>query len=166
MYTAQEVVQDKFWIVLAHGGKVGTLRATTDGDYEFFDQRTYEKTRIADLASLFDLKTAERDHDVTVVNKTIRGYPTGFPAPIEVEHPVLPVFKKSETGKSLTAAGYYIIKFKDWLPSFAPKLATLDKYIYKGPYLTEWEMNLELKKQKRQGDSHEQDPGKGGNSRR
>lgn len=164
MYTAQEVVQNKFWIVLAHGSKVGTLRATSDGDYEFFDQRTYDRIRIAELSELFDLKTADRDHDVTVVNKTIRGYPTGFPNPIEVEHPVLPVFKKSQTGKSLTAAGYYIIKFRDWLPSFAPKLATLDKYLYKGPYLTEWEMNLELKKQKRQGASYGKDSGEGSNS--
>jgi hypothetical protein len=150
MYTTQEVVQSKFWIVLAHGAKVGTLRITDSGEYEFFDHRSNQITLLADLSGLIDLNTPViRDHDVTSVSRNVQGYPSGFASPVPAEHPRLPVFKKSIAGKSMFAAGYYIIKFRDWLPSFAPKLSTLEAHEFQGPYFTEWEMNLELKKVKR-----------------
>jgi hypothetical protein len=37
-----------------------------------------------------------------------------------------------------------------WQHAFCPKLETLDKYEHRGPYLTEWDMNLNLKKAKKE----------------
>ena len=57
----------------------------------------------------------------------------------------LPLFTKSKKSKSLYSAGYYIIRFdKGWVRSFCPKLVTLEKYSYKGPFKTEFTMRQEL----------------------
>lgn len=142
-YSTKEIVADKFWIVENRYGKVGTVRKLDDG-YEFFDQVTGNKQL---LASLEQFTPSERTD--SVANKTCNGFPTTSPTVFVVEHETLPVFKKSESANTLFAAGYYIIKFKEWLPSFTPKLSTLEGYEFQGPYLTEWEMNIELKRAKK-----------------
>ena len=53
--------------------------------------------------------------------------------------------KKVKKSKSLYCAGYYIIKFeKGWVRSFCPKMLTLDRYPFKGPFRTQLEMKQEL----------------------
>lgn len=57
----------------------------------------------------------------------------------------LPLFSKSSKSKSKYCAGYYLIKFrKGWVKSFCPKLITLERYQYHGPYKTEHQMKLVL----------------------
>ena len=57
----------------------------------------------------------------------------------------LPLFTKSVKSKSLYCAGYYIIRFeKGWVKSFCPKLITIERYDFKGPFKTEIEMRQEL----------------------
>lgn len=52
----------------------------------------------------------------------------------------LPLFTKSNQSKSLFCAGHYVIKFpKNWVRSFCPKLITIERYEFSGPYLTEEE---------------------------
>ena len=47
--------------------------------------------------------------------------------------------------KSLYCAGYYTIKFeKGWVKSFCPKLITVERYQYCGPFKAELEMRTEL----------------------
>ena len=53
----------------------------------------------------------------------------------------LPLFAKSSKSKSQYCAGYYIIlRGKGWATSFCPKLITLERYKYHGPFKTETEM--------------------------
>jgi hypothetical protein len=57
----------------------------------------------------------------------------------------LPLFTKSKKSKSAYCAGYYIIRFdKGWVKSFCPKLITIERYEFKGPFKTEIEMRSEL----------------------
>ena len=58
----------------------------------------------------------------------------------------LPLFTKSQDSKSLYCAGHYAIKFnsKGWVKSFCPKLITLERYKYYGPFKTEQEVKLKL----------------------
>jgi len=57
------------------------------------------------------------------------------------------LFTKSPKSKSLYCAGYFIIRFeKGWVKSFCPKLITLERYEYKGPFKTNLEMRTELSK--------------------
>lgn len=147
MLKANEVIAGKYWIVNSGDGrKVGTLRAVDVG-YEFFDSRTNSTST---FDSMDEFKVLERG-EVKEDNALIQGYPTGVSDPVAVDHDRLPAFTKTKTAKQVFVAGYYIVKFEGmgWQWAFAPRLATVDKYDYRGPFLTEWEMNLELKKYKR-----------------
>jgi len=70
------------------------------------------------------------------------GYPTKW-APHNSMYDVqrrLPLFTKSDQSKSLFCAGHYVIKFpKNWVRSFCPKLITIERYPYQGPFKTEEE---------------------------
>jgi hypothetical protein len=57
----------------------------------------------------------------------------------------LPLFTKSEKSKSVYCAGYYLVKFNvNWLKSFCPKLITIERNEYIGPFKTELEMKAAL----------------------
>ena len=82
-----------------------------------------------------------------VSEKEVSGYPTSC-NPYNTMYDVrrkLPLFTKSTKSKSLYCAGYYIIEFdKGWVKSFCPKLITIERYNYKGPFTTDIEMRQEL----------------------
>ena len=77
----------------------------------------------------------------------VHGYPTSV-SPFNSMYDIkkkLPLFTKSEDSKSLYCAGYYVIKFdKGWVKSFCPKLITLQRYEYHGPFKTDLEMKYRL----------------------
>jgi hypothetical protein len=56
------------------------------------------------------------------------------------------VFTKGTKSKSFFCAGYYIVKFNNgWVKSYCPKLITLNRYPYAGPYPTLEEMQENLR---------------------
>jgi hypothetical protein len=148
MFTTKELVKDKFWIVEASSSKIGTIRKHGDL-YEFFDQR--DKTTTT-LETLDGFKTAERKVDIKAESQSLNGFPTNSNIVIPTEHETLPLFRKTEKGKVVYAAGYYILRYHGmgWQHAYCPKAETLDKYDYQGPYFTEWDMNLQLRKARKE----------------
>jgi hypothetical protein len=50
----------------------------------------------------------------------------------------LPIYTKTVKSKSFFCAGYYIIKFSNsWVRANCPKLITLNRYEYQGPFKTQ-----------------------------
>jgi hypothetical protein len=147
MFTTKELVKDKFWIVEASSNKIGTIRKHGNL-YEFFDQRDKSTTT---LDTLDGFKTAERNIESKTESQSLNGYPTNSSVVIPVEHETLPLFRKTDNGKVVYAAGYYILRYHGmgWQHAYCPKVETVDKYEYQGPYFTEWDMNLQLKKAKK-----------------
>ena len=80
----------------------------------------------------------------------IYNYPTSC-APHNIPYDVkksLPLFTKSIKSKSLYCAGYYIIHFdKGWVKSFCPKLMTIERYQFQGPFKNKIEMKNALGQQ-------------------
>lgn len=148
MYTAKEVIKEKFWIVNNSYGNVGTLRKIDTGHYEFYDRNSNTKAFIDDMEELF---TIESKVVKEVKEAAVNGYLTGMNKIFVAEHSRFPVFKKSKSANTLFAAGYYIIEFEGtgWQWAFAPKVNTLEKYHSVGPFQSEWEANLELKRRRR-----------------
>ena len=147
---AKEIIDGKFWILEDNGQKVATL-SLSDEKYllsdskgtRFFDKESEVTTDIGKPIEWNKL-------DITVIdNKEVHGYPTSN-IPYNTLYDVknkLPLFTKSYKSKSLYCAGYYIIKFdKGWVKSFCPKLMTLEKYEYKGPFKQKIEMREALSK--------------------
>ena len=94
-----------------------------------------------------ELRYTDEPAQASNLDKEVHGFPSSV-APYNSMYDVkrkLPLFTKSEKSKSLYAAGYYIIRFeKGWVKSFCPKLITVERYEYKGPFKTSIEMKQEL----------------------
>ena len=144
---AKEVLKNKFWIVEENGTKVGTLSANeecytyscSDGVqvYSSFDQ-------LIDNVGKVNWTAGDAPEEG---EKDCHGYPTScvpFNPMYDLKNK-LPLFTKSEKSKSVYCAGYYLIKFNvNWLKSFCPKLITIERNEYLGPFKTEIEMRTEL----------------------
>lgn len=145
MYNIKEIIKDKFWIVESNHGKIGTIRKVDD-KYDFFNQINHTTETLDNLS---DFQERAQGTDIKTGTQSCSGYPTNSTVVYCIENETLPLFKKSKTANTVFAAGYYVIKFKDWLPSFCPKHATIAEREFLGPFFTEWEMNIEMKRAKK-----------------
>lgn len=149
-------ITDKSWLVLSNDGltRVALLSEQRSGIVLIGkDAKTTFNTR--DEVKVF---FAEDVFNNIVTDTTepeieyfIKGYPVDFNTPFEAdsedEMSKLPLYSKTASSSVFYAAGYYCLNFpKNWMPAFCPKIATLDKYGYDGPYKTEREMKHNLAK--------------------
>jgi len=147
---AKPIIDNKFWIVEKDGEKIATLRKEEDrfvlsngtGTKIFNDKESITKQFGKEF---FVVKIIKESND----SKPNEVY--GFSTCVVPENSMfdiqkkLPLFTKSADSKSLYCAGFYVIKFdKGWVKSFCPKLITLQRYPYQGPFKTEIEMKQVL----------------------
>lgn len=146
---AKPVVNGKFWIVESNGIKIGVLKVTDQNNYVFSSKdniETFEsKKKLFDKFGKNFFKTPLTQQTNKVCE--IEGYPTTkepFNAMFDVKRH-LPLFTKSEKSKTIFCAGYYLIKFnKGWTKALCPKLVTIERYPFEGPFTTEIEMKQRL----------------------
>jgi hypothetical protein len=148
---AKPIIDGKFWIIEQNGIKVGLLHkkennkfmlSSTEGEITFNKKDELVK-RFGENFFLPKLKTkitSAEPHEC-------HGFPTScipYNAMYDVRRK-LPLFTKSLASKSLYCAGHYVIKFdKGWVKSFCPKLITIERYPYKGPFTSDIEMKQVL----------------------
>lgn len=148
---AKPIIKDKFWIVEKGGAKVATLRKNEDNRFVLSNEtgiKIYEtkESLTRQFGKDFFIAKIVKEANNNQPNE-VHGYSTSTTphnAMFDIQRK-LPLFTKSEDSKSLYCAGYYIIRFeKGWVKSFCPKLITLQRYDYKGPFKTDIEMKLAL----------------------
>lgn len=150
MINAKEILKDKFWIVTSNGKNVGTIAydndhyiINQDGNYKVCKNKNSITKQLGNV-TWTDLKIKEN------TQYYVHDYPTNcepFNSMLDVKNK-LPLFTKSVKSKSVYCAGYYIIKFnKGWVKSFCPKLITIERYNYRGPFKTDFEMRQHLSKE-------------------
>ena len=148
---AKPIVDGKFWIVEQDGSKIATLHkkennkfilSSTSGEVMFNKKQDLTKQ----FGEGFFLNSSKVKVTQSEPNEC-HGFATSV-QPYNSMYDVrrrLPLFTKSNASKSLYCAGYYIIKFnKGWVKSFCPKVITLERNEYKGPFKTEFEMKQVL----------------------
>ena len=147
---AKPIVDGKFWIVEQDGHKVGVLKITEQKKYVLSSKdniTTFDtKKKIVEQFGKNFFSTNKIVAPVKI-EMHIQDYPTSSEPfnPLFDLKRKLPLFTKSDKSKSMYCAGYYIIKFdKGWVKSFCPKLITLERYPYEGPFKTEFEMKQRL----------------------
>ena len=158
MIKAKPILKDKFWIVEQDGEKIGTM-SWDDERYMFSNsaetcfftnKRQIKKKFGVDIiwsndSDLPKKENASLDNNVNKFPTSVKPYNSMF----DVQRK-LPLFTKSEKSKSLYCAGYYIIRFdKGWVKSFCPKMITIERYEYRGPFKSELEMKQELSRANR-----------------
>lgn len=148
---AKSVVKNKCWILESDGQKVGTILANPSGVVLVSDS-SQSREHFASLKLLSDKYNiiVDKTKPQKVINQAHNVY--GFPCEHkpnnvlwDVKHK-LPIFTKGSKSKSFFCAGYYIVKFNNgWVKSYCPKLITLNRYPYAGPYDTVEEMQERLR---------------------
>jgi hypothetical protein len=147
---AKPIIENKFWIIEKDGEKVATLRKNEDrfvlsnaaGSQIFKTKESLTREFGKDFFVAKIIKEPVNDK-----NNTVQGYPTSvcpFNAMYDIKRK-LPLYTKNKDSKSLYCAGYYIIKFDTgWKKAYCPKVITLQRYPFQGPYKTEFEMKQAL----------------------
>ena len=146
------LVPNKSWIVEDEGVKIGTLNKEKKG-FTFYRKGTKidvkDMNEIKNKFGVAQLEQTLKKVKVKATEQDLSVY--DYPCASRPHNPVynivkkLPIYAKSSKSKSLYCAGYYVIKFrKGWVKSFCPKLITLERYTYQGPFKTEIEMKSAL----------------------
>ena len=147
---AKPILNDRFWVIEDEGVRIGTLSKDADGfvfskkgEISFYQDEKQLKKQFG--------KNFLTAHITQAPNEAVEQYVHGFPTRCDPFNSMfdiqrnLPLFTKSEKSKSIYCAGYYLIKFNvNWLKSFCPKLITLERNEYLGPFKTELEMKAKL----------------------
>jgi len=150
LINAKPIIDGKCWILEQDGQKIGTLRKekkiySVDKQGVKMEVGTLDEV-VAKLGVQFEpftkTKTAPASTQFSVYDYPCSSKPYG---PLYNVVKKLPIYAKSTKSKSQYCAGYYVIQFrKGWVKSFCPKLITLERYPFKGPFKTELEMRTIL----------------------
>lgn len=151
MSSAKTLIPNKEWIVQDSGTKIGSIARAKKG-YVFLKHGN--RVPVGDLADInqkFGIAIFEESLKKIRKEQPDEYFIYDFPCsskPFEPLYSVkkkLPLFSKNLKSKSRYCAGHYVIKLKKgWIKGFCPKLITLERYPYLGPYKTEQEAKAVL----------------------
>ena len=150
-FVAKPVLEDKFWILEDNGQKVGTIRSNENGVTLTVGKENHSFKRLEELKQKMKVSFTGKE----LANKEKLEYEVhGFPCKTNPYNAIfdlkrkLPLYTKTEDSQSFFTAGYYCIEFENgWVPAFCPKLITLGRNNYLGPFKTKLEMTETLRKQ-------------------
>lgn len=146
---AKPVVKNTCWIVEEDGKKIGSILANEQGVTLLNGEHRERFPNFKLLSDRYNI-VVDKNKPQNLLDEQHSVY--GFPCENrphnvlwDVKHR-LPIFTKRAKSKSFFCAGYYIIKFNfGWAKAHCPKLITLNRYPYQGPYKTREEMQEQLK---------------------
>jgi hypothetical protein len=139
MIEAKPVIPDRYWILKQDDLKVGQIEATDNGVVVKIQNR---------VAGYKTIKMASREANIEFTKlssaKPVTNQVHGFEVTGRVYNPVwdvkhrLPLFTRDTKSKSWYAAGWYMVKqHRAWKAVQNPKLITLQRYQYQGPFHTQ-----------------------------
>ena len=139
---AKPLIKDRFWILSKDGKSIGMLNRlgdafviTANGRKSAFEN----KKNLLKKYPLRFIKFNKENVRDTKVEQEVYDYPinskNGYNTIFDLARK-LPMFTKRKDSKCWFCAGHYIINFNKigWTTAYCPKLITLDRYGYKGPY--------------------------------
>jgi len=137
---AKPVVKNKFWVVEESGNKIATIQAREDGGFVYVHDEIREYfASVKNLKQKYKIKFNLSDKKQKESAKIVYGYPVTTKAFNQVWdlQKKLPIYTKSSTSKSFFCAGFYLIHLNnEWIEQFCPKLITISRYKYLGPFKT------------------------------
>jgi hypothetical protein len=154
--TATPVIKDKFWVVESQGRQVGSIQAKDDGGFAYVHNQTREYfPTIRAIKRQYNIRvlTAHNKKKTASKHKEIYGYPchkTPYSEVFDVRRQ-LPIYSLNDKSKSYYCAGYYLVDYgNQWLIEFCPKLISINRHRFIGPFVTKDEAQKELEKSKEQ----------------
>jgi len=151
--TAKVLIPNKEWLVRDEASKIGSISKAKKGYTFLKNGKQISFKDLAEVKAQFGIEVFEesikkiKKDAAESKNYSIYDFPCSS-KPFEPVYSVkqkLPLYAKSAKSKSQYCAGYYVIKFrKGWVKSFCPKLITLERYPFHGPFKSEAEMKAML----------------------
>jgi hypothetical protein len=144
---AKPIVKDQFYILTQDDKKVGNIEATGDGFAVRINNQVMPFKTIAMIRKQVDIEfpAVGNRPNREPASYQVQGYPSGSRVynPIwDVQHK-LPLYTKNNKSRSWYAAGWYQVKQRrTWAIVQSPKLITLERYPYQGPFYTREEANV------------------------
>jgi hypothetical protein len=141
---AKPVIDKQYWILKKDNKKVGIIEAVADGFAVKIQNNVsrYKTIKMAGRDAGIEFEPAVKTKKQSV--NQVHGYDVGgriYNALWDVKHK-LPLFTRSDKSKSWFAAGWYMVKqHRNWKLVQNPKLITLERYKYQGPFHTKEEAN-------------------------
>ena len=150
-YVAKPVLENKFWILEDNGQKVGTIRSNENGVTLTLGKQNQTFKKLTELQQKLKVDFTGKE----IVKKEVEEYEVhGFACKTKPYNPIydlkrkLPLYTKTHDSQSFFCAGYYVVHWEDGShsPSYCPKLITLSRYTYDGPFKTKMEMQETLRR--------------------
>lgn len=139
MTETTELLKNEFWIVTDNDDLVGTVSVEEDrlfytgkGGRGFFDNAMQLQNAMG-----VDIENSKKAVDQELLE--VEGFPTvAVPGSVYYDvHKKIYFYTKSSSSSCLYAAGYFLTKKENRdVVLFCPKLTTLEKYEYIGPFKT------------------------------
>lgn len=146
---AKSVYKNKYWIVEDDGERIASILPNPTGVTLIHKGKRVKFSNLKLLSERYNIlvdKTKQTKQKTE--SNDVYGYPCEHKANNvlwDVKHR-LPIFTKGSKSKSFFCAGYYIVKFNNgWVKSYCPKLITLNRYPYQGPFKSQEEMQEQLR---------------------
>jgi len=156
------IVKNNFWILEEDGTKVGTVsKIENQKHFQVFSKTEGTRPVKLSLSEIVEkwgedcFKEPVETKKDTSITKEDDGYYMlfGYPCASEPTNEMyevqrkLPLYTKNNKSNSVHSAGYYIVQYPSngWTRSFCPKLVTIERYPYQGPFKTKADMALALK---------------------
>lgn len=143
MIIAKAVIPDQYWILKDGDHKVGNIEAGPDGFQVKINNNVEKFKTITTIKQRTKIDfEPQTKNPPQVVSNTVHGFPTtGYPHnPVFDVQKQLPLYTKEERSKSWYAAGWYAIRQgRQWRVSQCPKLIVLQRYQYRGPFVSQYE---------------------------
>lgn len=139
MIIAKPVLKNEFWILQRDQEKIGNIESLGDGYAVRIDNQVVKVKSITALKKTTDLVFEKIPVSKSRAHRSVYGYDTDCAVynPLWDLKRKLPLFTKQRKSKSWFAAGWYAIQQKNvWQVVQNPKLITVKRYQYHGPYQT------------------------------
>jgi hypothetical protein len=150
-FVAKPVLDNKFWILEDNGQKVGTIRSNENGVTLTVGTKNQTFKELSELKQKIKVDFAGKE----VIKKETKEYEVhGYACKTKPHNPIydlkrkLPLYTKTSDSQSFFCAGFYVIHWEDGnhSPAYCPKLITLSRYTYDGPFKTKLEMQETLRR--------------------
>lgn len=150
-FVAKPVLDNKFWILEDNGQKVGTIRSNENGVTLTVGTKNQTFKALSELKQKIKVDFTGKE----VIKKETKEYEVhGYACKTKPHNPIydlkrkLPLYTKTSDSQSFFCAGYYVIHWEDGnhSPAYCPKLITLSRYTYDGPFKTKLEMQETLRR--------------------
>ena len=150
MFKAKQIVENKFWILETdEGDKIGTLSIKNNKINVVIGDKTESFDNMDDAVTKHEvvftkrMRETKQSTDNEVYGFTTSTQPHNALWNVQMK---LPIYTKTEKSNSCHCAGFYIRRFSTgWVKSYCPKLITLQRYDYKGPFKSKLEMLEQLR---------------------